>query len=170
MNLLAWPQAKIEFLNAQGFSPTTLFRFWKYVRFTSSCWLWEGPPHRRYGRLQVGGNGIEQTIRAHKLSWIIHHGIIPDGLHVLHKCDIGRCVNPDHLWLGTQLQNNQDMAEKGRAAKGEQCGNSKLTELEVLRIREVSGLGHSQKEIAAKFKISPSQVSALHLRKFWKHI
>lgn len=92
----------------------------------SGCWLWIGSVRREekpYG--QIGVNG--KIISAHRLSYQIHNGEIPDGLWVLHKCDNPACVNPDHLFLGTGNDNVADRGRKGRTARGPSHGSAKLT-------------------------------------------
>ena len=77
----------------------------------TGCWLWErATTHNGYGQISIGG----KIMIAHRYSWELHGGHIPDGLCVLHKCDVRCCVNPDHLWLGTQKDNSQDALKKGR--------------------------------------------------------
>lgn len=82
---------------------------------TSTCWLWTGA-------LNTAGRGIlrvnYQTKQAHRLSFERHKGPIPDGMCVCHTCDVGNCVNPNHLWLGTHQENMTDMANKGRSTRG----------------------------------------------------
>lgn len=103
-------------------------RFWFFVRKTESCWLWTGSKfHNGYGSFWTPA---KPTVRAHRFSWELHHGPVPAGLSVLHNCPDGdnpSCVNPDHLFLGTQADNGADMVAKGRSATGERCARSKLT-------------------------------------------
>ena len=84
-----------------------------YIPVTETgCWIWTGAlnRHRGYGRLRFK----DKEIKAHRYSWELHNGPIPDGLQVLHKCDTPACVNPDHLWLGTHKENMHDCIKKGR--------------------------------------------------------
>lgn len=93
---------------------TDIERFNQKVNKTNTCWLWTGSQNPKgYGRISYNG----KVIRAHRLSYLLHKGKIPDGLNVCHTCDIPRCVNPDHLWLGTYAENNQDMVKKNRHGK-----------------------------------------------------
>ena len=105
-------------------------RFWRHVSKTDTCWIWNG-------QINQNGYGIIANKKAHRVSWEIHNGSIPLDMRVLHKCDIRKCVNPDHLRLGTQQDNINDMFSKGRAnkAKGQRVGGCKLTEEKVIEIR-----------------------------------
>ncbi len=78
----------------------------------SGCWLWMGASnHRGYGLISVD----KKTFLSHRISWGLHRFPIPDGLHVCHHCDVPACVNPDHLFLGTNMDNMMDKVRKGRA-------------------------------------------------------
>src|SRR6267378_450691 len=97
-------------------------RFWEKVKETASCWLWTGankPGRWPYGMLAGPGKTAKL---AHRVSWELHHGAIPTGLNVLHKCDNPSCVRPDHLFLGTLADNTADMIAKGRGKGGRPIG------------------------------------------------
>ena len=88
-------------------------RFWEKVQKTDGCWLWTGATIAAgYGELAVGQP--RKPLRAHRLSWEMHHGPIPEGLLVLHHCDVRNCVRPEHLFLGTHQDNMADAYAKGR--------------------------------------------------------
>jgi len=89
-------------------------RFWPKVRKGDECWEWIGARGARgYGKMTAGPRGSGH-VRAHRVSWELAFGPVPDGLWVLHTCDNPPCVRPDHLWLGTRLDNMRDCARKGR--------------------------------------------------------
>ena len=88
---------------------------------------------------------------AHRLAWEIHRGAIPDGLWLLHKCDVKTCVNPNHLFLGDWRANVDDMIEKGRNVRGSGVGNSKLNSATVRRIRTLHADGVPIAELVARF-------------------
>lgn len=87
-------------------------RFWEKVNKTETCWLWTASTQGGYG--QIGHDIYLRPVRAHRVSWELHYGPIPAGLDVLHKCDNPPCVRPDHLFIGTALDNVQDMLRKER--------------------------------------------------------
>ncbi len=89
-------------------------RFWSKVEVGEGCWVWTGSRLRLgYGRIYSGVSNV--VVQAHRASYEIHHGPIPDGMFVMHTCDNPPCVNPTHLRLGTPLENHGDMRAKGRA-------------------------------------------------------
>lgn len=114
--------------------------------------------------------GIERkTYLVHRLAWIEEHGPIPDGLDVLHRCDTRACINPIHLFLGTQGDNNADRDAKGRhvALRGESNGSAKLTDADAMAVFLSSG---TYQEIGDAFGISNVQVGNIKRKDQWKHI
>ena len=155
---------------ARGTAEERLFR---HVEKTDSCWNWTGRlVGKGYGRVGLGGAGAKEIL-AHRLSYQMHKGPIPEGMVVMHKCDNPRCVNPDHLDAGTQSQNIKDAFSRGRKlmptkkARGEECGASKLMEADVLNIRE-SKLSFSK--LAAAYGVNKSTIERIKYRKTWRHI
>lgn len=151
-------------------------RFWSHVEKSDGCWLWKGKVRKRtsaavlnYGILS-GSSKDEKDRYAHRLSWELHFGPIPDKTQVLHVCDNPPCVRPDHLFLGTQTDNHNDMKLKGRSNRGERNGFAKLTEDDVRSIRSWYKRGRTQKHIASGFGITPSGVSLIIRRKTWRHV
>lgn len=150
-------------------------RFWKAVEKTETCWLWRGA-RKTFGYGVIGSGGNDSTsLHAHRVSWEIHHGQIPNGLQVLHRCDVPACVNPDHLFLGTQGDNMRDAVAKGRwvaprtAQSGEGHGSARLTAAQVADIRERYAAGNvTQVALGLEFGIKQGHVSGIILRKAWK--
>lgn len=105
---------------------TLLPRFEKFVfpDPNSGCWLWGGSEGTQgYGQFGVRVGGKSMPKLAHRVAWALYRGPIPDGICVLHRCDVRLCVNPDHLFLGSVPDNQRDMARKGRGTKGRwPCG------------------------------------------------
>lgn len=140
-------------------------RFWAKVKKCGpdDCWPWLASRNKDgYGRIGIGGH-YGTMLLAHRVSWELNIGAIPDGLHVLHRCDNPKCVNPKHLFLGSQTDNMADKAEKGRAG-GERHPSAKLSLAEVDNIRRASGL---HREIASQFGISRQSVSNIKSGKSW---
>lgn len=135
----------------------------------TGCWLWTGYVVRgSYG--QICYKGIKSY--AHRMSYFIFKGEIPKGLDVCHSCDQPSCVNPDHLFAGTEKDNMQDMVRKGRQGKvkGELCGNSKLTNKQVERIKQRLSLRESGRAIAREYGVAETCISAIKNKLTWKHI
>lgn len=141
----------------------------------SGCWLWTSSyTSNGYGEISIGGRSNREVLRAHRLSWAIFRGPIPEGMLVCHKCDNPPCCNPDHLFLGTQSDNMRDMVRKGRnsgvRAKGENNGASKLTEAQISEMRSLYNTCWTQAEIARRFGVGTGTVSNVVNRKVWKHV
>lgn len=137
----------------------------------SGCWLWLGPVDSAgYGFFTRHGFVHE---RAHRTSWTIHCGPIPDGMKACHRCDNRYCVNPDHLFIGTQAENVADMHAKGRnrnptPCHGEQNPQSKFTAAMVLAVRERAATGEAQIAIARDLGMSAMTVSRIVRREAWR--
>lgn len=117
-------------------------RFWLRVDKSGDCWLWLGA-RRASGHGVVARGGHQGgMLGAHRVAWELTNGTVPDGLQVCHRCDNPPCVNPAHLFLGTQGDNMRDMHAKGRNAAletvGERNGNARLTDEQIYAIRQAS--------------------------------
>lgn len=147
--------------------------FWSRVDKTESCWNWNGYiTAYGYGEFGPRIKNIRYRMSAHRASYILaNNRHIPEGLCVLHKCDNRRCVNPQHLWLGTKLENSQDMVAKGRSAKGiKNGGGNKLSNEQVKEIKTMLQNGDKQKDIAKKFDVSKSMVCLIANGENWNHV
>lgn len=148
-------------------------RFWEHVTKTEGCWIWNGSSHGFRPNLGTGGrNG--KRVMAYRFSWELAHGPIPDGLKVCHNCPDGdnpRCVNPAHLFLGTQADNVADAANKGRIPKGERHHWAKMTDAIVRSIRErYAAGGITQQQLANELCLSAVQVHYVVKGKTWRHV
>jgi hypothetical protein len=150
--------------------PAPLERFWSKVnkRDENQCWNWESR-RRRDGYGDIRWNGSHQL--AHRVSWEIHCGPIPDDMCILHKCDNRSCVNPHHLFLGTRGDNNRDRENKGRGnqPKGEQSGRVKLTWKQVHEIRYLyTNTETSYPKLARQYNVSHVLIGHIVRGKIWK--
>lgn len=131
----------------------------------NGCWIWlrsRGPTG--YGCLRREG----KTRIAHRFSFEYFIGPIAEGLCVLHSCDTPSCINPAHLFLGTQAENMADKTRKGRQLKGEQHPGARMTEEIVREIR--AAVGCSSRELSEKYGISEEPIRRARLRLNWKHV
>lgn len=141
----------------------------------SGCHLWlKYLNNKGYGQTRIGGRA-GCNILAHRLAWKIFRGPIPEGLGVLHICDNPCCVNPEHLFIGTQADNAQDMARKGRwggprklpRGAAHPRATAKLSEEDVKAIRIDS---RTHKLIAIQYGVSQASVSRVQSRKSFSHV
>jgi hypothetical protein len=129
------------------------------------CWNWPGGlDHYGYGQL---GPRHLKTRKAHRWAYELFYGLDPGKMCVLHRCDNRACINPAHLFLGTQADNNKDASRKGRSARGEGNGQAKITADDAAAIRCADG---TQREIALRFGVSQAVISRIKLRQIWNHI
>jgi len=146
---------------------TVIDRFWPKVEKTETCWLWTGCFYSTgYGRFLLTFKPKPILVKPHRFSWVLHNGPIrPLDTFVLHTCDIRPCVNPDHLYLGDFQANMKDRHDRGRSARGEGNGNSKLTKDQIRRIIE-RGI-ESSTVLGKEFGASPGHIRKILRREFW---
>jgi hypothetical protein len=150
-------------------------RFWAKVNKTNSCWLWIGcKTQDGYGFLHRWIHGRPKGFKAHKYSWLLNVGKVPHGINVLHTCHVRDCVNPSHLYLGTQKQNMQDAVRRFGGAKwikrqsGQEHPGAKLSNDDVIRIRAMLADGMAPKEIAGEFSVSKATISMIRTGRTWR--
>jgi len=135
--------------------------FWEQVKETETCWLWTASVDK-WGYGQFGSRTAPPTmLKAHRVSWELVFGCIPNGLCVLHKCDVPRCVRPAHLFLGTVADNNLDMTRKGRNVFQTRNPVLKLGLEEVEEIRALRAAKIPLKELADRFGVRESTISRI---------
>ena len=141
----------------------------KYRKDESGCWIWTASTAGKgYGQIKLPGQ--RKQIYAHRLSYLIHKGEEPGNKHVCHTCDNPRCVNPDHLFIGTSQDNHDDMKAKGRHTYGEKSATVKLTEEQVKQIVNMLSAKVPQIRIAKAFNVHQSTISKINLGNRWQHI
>jgi hypothetical protein len=157
----------------------------KYLESDNGCWEFNGcKMPNGYGKVTVK----KKTWLAHRYSYFINVGIIPDGMHVCHKCDNRSCINPKHLFLGTRKDNMQDMISKNRhnfsglrtnnyqekskqnTLRGELHPFAKIKEDDVREIRKLYKDGMMQIDIAKLFNVRPGYISNIIRRYIWKSV
>lgn len=148
-------------------------RFWRHVNKDGDCWLWTAHTSsgKGYGRLGEGGKG-GKYLHAHRVSYELHNGPIPDGYVVMHQCDNPSCVNPAHLSVGTTAQNIKDAYNKGRKVTPFKAGAAHhMAILDDEKVRFIRGNLHISAGVLAKqYGIARSAITAIRRRQTWKHV
>lgn len=176
------------------FTPKQIASFWSRVARTDddACWEWQGKRDRNYGVVTVYPNGKARSFRAHRVSYFLHHGSIPEGKLICHHCDNRACCNPSHLYAGSHSDNNHDTFNRGRKkgylgtrfkgedhpnrkhpermARGSRCTQSKLTEAKVKELRERYANGERIEDLAREYGLHKNTPYDIINRKKWRHV
>lgn len=160
-----------HFQGATCNAPSLSVRFWVKVEKGDGCWLYTARLDKRgYGRFGTKG----KYTYAHRVAWMFTNGEIPEDMEVCHTCDVRRCCNPAHLFLGTHHENMLDCKAKNRQVKGEGNKHAKITEQDAIEIlkqkpakRRTRGVAGP---IAAKYGISTGTVGSIWAGRTWKHL
>jgi len=141
----------------------------KWLVTPNGCWEWQAATMGKgYGFMKIPGT--RNQISAHRLSYLLHYGTLPDDMNVCHTCDNPKCVKPSHLFLGTQKDNQQDMKSKDRHLYGSRNTVSKLTDEKARQIHKLSNQGLSQGKIGKIFGITQGTVWKILKGQRWEHI
>ena len=146
-------------------------RFWAKVQVAGpdECWVWTAAKANGYGMFRVGSKG-SKTTTAHRVSYELANGPTSSDLVICHRCDNRACVNPAHLFAGTQAENIEDMVGKARQSRGERHRPSKLTEVAVREMRRKHAAGDSMKALGREFGVDAAWVSQIVNRRWWRHV
>lgn len=145
--------------------------FWKRVQKSDGCWEWMGyVKSDGYGVFGANGSDHGRPI-AHRVSWTINFGDVPQGMQVCHHCDNRRCVRPDHLFLGTAKDNMHDASSKGRMARGEKARAARMTSEQVLTIRRKHSLERmSYADLSREYEVGETTISRAARDLTWRHL
>ena len=143
-------------------------RYWSKVDKTAECWNWTAGRSQGYGNF---GLGKGKVIRSHQMAWTLTYGPIPAGMAICHKCDNRLCCRPDHLFLGTQADNMEDMRAKARASQGSTRPLAKLDDTKVREMREIyaaGGIGF--KKLGQMYGVTAGVAHEAVTGRTWKHV
>lgn len=140
--------------------------FWQHVRRTDFCWFWTGSTNK-------AGYGVHGAILAHRASWMLLRGELDSRRKLLHTCDNRRCVNPNHLYPGTQMDNVRDMLNRGRGVwrAGDKNHNAKLSEAQAKEIIALCKTGeHTKAAIGRRFGVTAVLIGHIAKGRAWAHL
>lgn len=157
---LCWRKLDPDTMLTKLLDPSARARFWRFVRKGDGCWLWTGSTtgqlnHGQFHLGRIGGHVYHEY--AHRVSWMLAHGPIPCGQQINHHCDVPACVNPDHLYLGTQGDNVRDGVRRGRYPKYR--APRKMTAEQVREARALRGRGWKLADLANRYDASEGYLS-----------
>lgn len=177
---LSLPQQRQKLLERMANSEAGRARFWRKAKVgkPEDCWPWTSMVFNDgdgYGQVKLSCGSkvkhVRHRYRAHRVSYFLTHGNLPDDLLVCHTCDNPICINPKHLFLGTGPQNVQDRTNKKRDAKGEGHGMHKLTEEQVKELRFLrESKGLSYRALGERFGVSTTHAGFIVRRESWAHL
>lgn len=152
-----------------------IHRFWSKVDrlWPDECWNWKGSfKENGYPQMGVGSktNGTRTMRMAHRLSWLIKNGELPPGKFVLHECDNKKCVNPNHLYLGTNLDNMRDAAKRNRISHGVRHTHAKLDPAKVRAIRKLFNSGINCNRIGKIFDVACATIRQVVTGQCWGRV
>lgn len=150
-----------------GTDPKLYYRFMAKVAVADGCWLWKASRNKDgYGMIGFR----RRSIGAHRVSYVLFRGDQVPGLSVLHTCDVPACVNPFHLYLGTQAQNVRDRVIRGRSRHpfGENHGRAKLSADDVTAIRAALAAGCVQRRLAERYDVTPTTILGIKNGRIWR--
>ncbi len=136
---------------------------------SEGCWDWKTKVSKRK-YIFMFYTKSEPGIKAHRYSYMIHKGNIPDGMYVCHSCDNPRCTNPEHLFLGTNMDNVRDMMNKNRHNIGSKHPRAKLNEVKVTEIKKLLKIGVPARRLARDFSVGCSTILRIKHGTHWKHV
>lgn len=149
-------------------------KFWSLINRTEDCWLWTPKPTGRgYGLFRITHDRQIYQIRSHRAAFMLHHNrTIPEGYFICHHCDCPICVNPKHLFLGLPKDNSADMVKKKRSAhrSGSRHSQAKLTEADVIIIKNRLSNGENSITIAKDFPVSSRMIRRIRIGENWNHV
>jgi len=165
-------QRRLLLLERMASSVEGRARFWAKTekKGKDDCWEWQGWINR-YGYYAIRLTRTKaMNFEAHRISYFLTHGQLPENMVVCHTCDNRICVNPSHLFLGTYQDNSSDMVRKGRQVIGENVKGAKLSETSVREIRKLLKDGVTKYRISKIFGVSPETITFVQKRATWKHV